>query len=165
MATIITRRTTLLAALTAPLTLAGCASVEQGPDGVFPPRYAIGPALEREQRLPAEAPILYVVTAPDCPSCFQWHRDKEPAFESSEARARLRVVHLHSRSIKFGSGRPETWPADTRWVRDALEDHDVFLVTPLFGLVKGRTYLAGAWGLPDWEKVMVPAIRAAAGVA
>lgn len=165
MTNLITRRTTLLAALSAPFTLAGCAGVEPGPDGVYPPRYATGPALEREQRLPADAPLLYVVSAPDCPSCYQWHRDKEPAFESSAARSRLRVVHLHARSIKSGSGLRETWPADAWWVRNALEDHDVFLVTPIFALVRGRDYLAGAWGLSDWEKVMLPAIRSAAGVA
>lgn len=151
-----------------PLILAGCETPGPGPDGIFAPTYASGAAGQAEATLPASAPTLYYVTAPDCQWCSWWQTTSRPGFERSAARTKMRFVVLHMSTLRGGSGKDEAWPMDLRWVRDRVREtkrpdgRPVTSFTPAWALVQNRDFITGAG---DWNNIMWPTIQRVTGTA
>ncbi len=154
-----------------PVLLAACAPTQVDLGHVIPPTYATGEAAAKEAALPASAPMLFMVTAPDCPPCREWKDKYKPVFEKSEARARLRFIMLNSFSLKQGSGVDSIWPAEYRWARDAarVDNRAPYLpltkYSPLFVLARPNQYIRGATAIRGWTETIWPAIQRETGTA
>ena len=121
-------------------------------------------ALTREAALPATAPLLVMITAPDCPFCQQFASFYRPAFEQSPERARIRFLVLETTSLRLGHA-DRAWPQEHRWIRDARVERGMAGGTPSFNLVRGREVLLLSFCLGEWGRAMRPRIRREVGIA
>ena len=146
------------ASLLLPAIVAGCAGVET----------ATGAAAAREATLPADAPVLYFVTAGDCVSCAKWKTLFRAGFEASPERAKLRFVILNSPTIRTSSYADSIWPEDLRWISAELSRRNPRYTYPTFVLVHNRTVVEAAFGEWDnaphgWKGDLPTAIRKETG--
>ena len=96
--------------------------------------------------LPPDAPIIYMVSAPDCPTCAAWKQDLQASFESSPERTKLRFVELISPSVRQGPYPDAAWPENLRWIRTDVQGRHPTWGTPLFILVHGNKVVISQGG-------------------
>jgi hypothetical protein len=125
---------------------------------------------QREAGLPPDAPLLFFVSAPDCPYCAEWNRQFRASFESSDIRARLHFATLHVPTVRLGAYADEAWPEDLRWLRAELQKRQIRGALPMFVLVHNGAYVASVLGENPgapygWPGDFYPAVQKEIGLA
>ncbi len=119
--------------------------------------------------LPADAPVLYLITSPDCPPCRVWESEFGGAFEKSAEWARLRLVPMPMPTVRDSIYQNWVWPKDVRWVRDELARQKYPSAMPMFVLVhKGRVVAVETGIEPKlpygWRADFLAAVRKETGL-
>lgn len=95
-----------------------------------------------------------------------WRTQWEPLFLASQAFKKVdyRVVYPATNALLL---KPESWPADLRWILDAFLLSQVGVqagnVTPRFFLVQNRQIIFSTSGNSGWRETMWPTIMDVTG--
>ncbi len=98
--------------------------------------------------------------------CKIWRTRWEPLFVASQAYKKLdyKVVYPATNALLL---KPESWPADLRWVLDAFLLSQVGVqagnVTPRFFLVQNKQITFSTTGNSGWRETMWPTIQDVTG--
>jgi len=103
----------------------------------------------------AAVTVVYV-GAEDCGPCRAWRRDMRPAFLDSAEFPRLRYREIVAEHLRDLLTQP-AWPADLVELREQAR---VLAGAPQWFVLQDDKVLASGAGLPAWQRLIWPAIRA-----
>ena len=126
---------------------------------------AIGP-LSRVAGAQSARPMVLFLGDQESEQSKLWRTQWEPLFLASQAYKKVdyRVVYPATNALLL---KPESWPADLRWIRDAFLLSQVGVqaghVTPRFFLVQNKQITFSTSGNSGWRETMWPTIMDVTG--
>lgn len=117
-------------------------------------------------RAQAARPMVLFLGDAASEECKTWRTQWEPLFLASQAFKKIdyRVVYPATKALLL---KPESWPADLRWILDAFLLSQVGVqaghVTPRFFLVQNKQITFSTSGNSGWRETMWPTIMDVTG--